>query len=202
MMMMERKEGEAFLLVDDDVNDAAFVIRCLRKAKVINPLHWVTTGEEALEYLNGTGKYGNREVYPLPALVLLDLKLPGMSGFDVLARLRSNPAFQGLRVVILTTSSAPADVTRAYQFGANSYLVKSLDFERFLEITSALGGAWRWCSAPPEKASRAEAPDTAVGAARLEVLDSGLPTSNRGRSQGGKLAGEFDGFHAGDANAQ
>ena len=202
MMMMERREGEAFLLVDDDVNDAAFVIRCLRKARVINPVHWVTTGEEALEYLNGTGKYGNREVYPLPTLMLLDLKLPGMSGFDVLARLRKNPAFRGLRVVILTTSSAPRDVTRAYEFGANSYLVKSLDFERFLEITSALGGSWRWCSAPPEKDSRAEARDAAAGAPRLEVADFGVQPSDRGRGLGGKPAGQFDGFHAGDANSQ
>lgn len=168
MVLVERRAGESFLLVEDDANDAAFVIRCFRKAKVLNPVHWVTTGEEALEYLNGAGKYGDRQEFPFPSLVLLDLNLPRISGFEVLTRLRKNPAMSGLRVVILSTSSAQRDVTKAYELGANSYLVKTLDFERFCEITSALGGSWCWFSAPVSE-GREKGVDEGRAAKRGEV---------------------------------
>jgi CheY-like chemotaxis protein len=139
-----------FLLVEDDVNDAAILKRAFVQARVLNPLMVVRTGEEALEYLSGTGRYTNPVEYPLPTVVLLDLKLPGMDGFQVLEWIRTQPGLKGLRVVVLSGSEGVWDVRRAYALGANSFLVKPTDFERFVEISRAFNGHWVWLSKAPE----------------------------------------------------
>lgn len=138
------------LLIEDNEDDVALVRRALSKAKVLNPLQVAHSGEEALEYLVGTGRYANRSEYPLPELILLDLKLPGIDGFQVLRWIRQQPGLKALRVVVLTSSNELHDATLAYQAGANSFLVKPVDFEEFVSITNAIQGYWLWTSKSPE----------------------------------------------------
>ena len=133
-----------FLLVEDDPNDVALVRRAFLKAKVLNRLEVVTSGEKAMQYLSGDGKYANRAEFPLPSLVLLDLKMPGIDGFDTLRWIRQQPELATLRVVALTSSDRPADINLAYQCGANSFLVKPTDFDRFVQVSQALSGYWVW----------------------------------------------------------
>jgi CheY-like chemotaxis protein len=116
------------------------------------------TGEEAVAYLSGEGRYRNRTEFPLPALVLLDLKMPGMDGFDVLKWVREQPGLSLLRVVVLTSSDSMRDVNLAYQLGANSFLVKPVDFDRFVEISQALSGYWLWLDRAPDIARPQELP--------------------------------------------
>jgi CheY-like chemotaxis protein len=138
------------LLVEDNEDDMALVRRAFAKGKVVNPLHVVGSGEEALEYLLGTGRYANRSEYPLPELMLLDLDLPGIDGFQVLRWLRQQPELKALRVVVLTASDALTDANQAYQLGANSFLVKPIDFDEFVNVTNAIQGYWLWTSRSPE----------------------------------------------------
>ena len=139
-----------FLLVEDTDSDAVLIRRAFAKGNIINPLQVVTNGVEAIAYLKGEGLYTNRAEYPLPELVLLDLKLPGIDGFQVLRWIRQQPELKALRVVVLTSSDRIQDVNLAYQLGANSFLVKPVDFERFVEISQALKGYWLWLSRTPE----------------------------------------------------
>ena len=143
-------EQALFLLVEDSEDDALLIRRCFLKSTILNPLHVVRSGEEAIEYLEGTGRYANRAEHPLPALVLLDLKLPGKDGFAVLTWIRQQPTLRSLRVVVLTSCNEIRDVNLAYQMGANSFLVKPVDFDRFVEISQALKGYWLWLSKTPD----------------------------------------------------
>src|SRR3954468_6378149 len=119
-----------FLLVEDEQDDAVLIQRAFRRAKFLNPLQVVRSGEEAMLYLKGEGRYSNRAEFPLPALVLLDLRMHGVDGFELLAWIRSQENLRALRVVVLSGSDAMTDVNRAYHLGANSFLVKPVDFER------------------------------------------------------------------------
>ena len=139
-----------FLLVEDNDDHVVLIRRAFARAKIINPLQVVRSGEEALAYLEGTGRYGNRAEFPLPALILLDLKLVGMDGFDVLRWIRRQPNLKAARVVVLTSSTEIRDVNLAYQLGANSFLVKPADFEDFVSLTQALQGYWLWTDKEPE----------------------------------------------------
>ncbi|HWX22469.1 MAG TPA: response regulator [Candidatus Binatia bacterium] len=131
-----------FLLVEDSEDDALLLRHVFRKANITNPLHVVRTGEQAVEYLSGFGRYANRAEFPLPSLVVLDLKMPGMDGFGVLKWIRHQPAFESLRVVVLSGSGAPEDINRAYILGANSFLTKPNTFEEFVQVSQALSGYW------------------------------------------------------------
>ena len=142
-----------FLLVEDAEADAILIQRSFNKANLLNPLFITKTAENAMLYLLGQGPYKNREEFPMPALVLLDLKLPGANGFEFLQWVRAQPALRDLRVVVITSSDSARDVDRAYKLGANSYLVKPLDFERFVEISLALNGYWVWTDKQPDEAS-------------------------------------------------
>jgi CheY-like chemotaxis protein len=112
------------LLAEDDDNDIFFMRRALRKADVNFPLQVVTNGQEALDYLGGNGKFAVRENYPLPALIFLDLKMPFIDGFDVLAWIRSNPLLDHVPVVVLTSSPEERDRQKAAELGARAYFVK------------------------------------------------------------------------------
>lgn len=138
-----------FLLVEDNPDHVMLLQRAFRKARVLNPLQVVGTGEEAIQYLSGSGKYANRTEFPAPTIVLLDLKMPGMDGFDVLRWIRQQPGLAMLRVVVLTTSDDARDIDLAYKLGANSFLVKPSDFDRFVEVTQALSGYWLWLDRAP-----------------------------------------------------
>jgi CheY-like chemotaxis protein len=147
------------LLVDDRDDDLMVIKRAFTKARILNPLHAVTSGEEAIAYLCGEGKYSNRAEYPLPELILLDLKMPGLSGFDVLRWIRQHPTLKTIRIVVLTASDHMKDVNLAYELGANSFLVKPVEFDRFLDLANAINGYWLWMSKTPESArSPKEAP--------------------------------------------
>ena len=143
------KASQGLILLAEDREDEVLLIRrAFREANFVNPLHVVPDGEEAIAYLEGKGKYANREEYPLPALLLLDLKMPRKDGLEVLDWIRHQPQLSALRVVMLTASDHISDVNRAYQLGANSFLVKPVDFHDFVEMTQALHGYWRWTEEP------------------------------------------------------
>jgi CheY-like chemotaxis protein len=152
-----------FLLVEDEERDIHLIRGAFLKAKIVNPLYVVRSGEEAVAYLRGEGRYGNRTEYPLPALVLLDLRLPGMDGYGVLRWIRGEPGLRNLRVLVLTGFGDMRDANVAYQAGANSFLVKPMDFQRFVEISQALGGYWVWTDKVPEGLVPAAVEVAAVG---------------------------------------
>ena len=141
------REAQVFLLVEDNENDALLLTRAFSRSNLVNPLHVLKTGEEAIEYLQGTGRFSNRAEYPLPVVLLLDLNLPGISGFDWIRGQRSLAA---LRVIVLTSSSSIQDVNQAYRLGANSFLVKPMDLEHLCRMTEALEGYWIWMDRAPE----------------------------------------------------
>lgn len=145
-------DAETILLIEDDDNDILLVRRALEKARLVNSLQVVSDGEEAVAYLSGAGKYADRRRYPLPALVLLDLKLPRRSGFEVLAWLRKQPGLKRTRVVVLTSSRNGTDVNRAYELGANSYLVKPVRFEDLVDLLKMVHLYWMVVSERPEVA--------------------------------------------------
>src|SRR5258705_10239937 len=119
------------LLAEDSENDVQMFHRAFRQAGIEVPVYVVSDGEEAIAYLSGEGKFSQRAEYPLPDLFLLDLKMPRTDGFEVLAWLRAHPSLCPLRTVVLTTSDDVNEITRAYVFGANSFLTNPLDFTGF-----------------------------------------------------------------------
>lgn len=121
---MNRLYSSTILLVEDDPADIFRIQRAFRKASLLSPLAVVTDGEQAISYLSGQDLYQDRELYPVPNLILLDLKLPRRSGFEVLFWLRQESELKHLPVVILTSSEQQADISNAYAAGANSYLAK------------------------------------------------------------------------------
>lgn len=126
------------LLAEDDPNDVFFMQRALAKAGVNVPLQVVKDGQEALDYLAGSGKYNNRVEFPLPSLVLLDLKMPFVSGFDVLAWIRLQPSLKDLPVVILTSSAEERDREKATELGAMAYCIKPPSRELVRQIADLL----------------------------------------------------------------
>jgi CheY-like chemotaxis protein len=141
-VLVATSEQALFLVVEDDEDHVALIRRAFSKSNVLNPIQVVRSGEEAIAYLRGSGQYANRPEFPLPALMLLDLKLTGLDGFEVLRWVRAQPALSSLRIVVLTSSSDIRDVNLAYQLGANSFLVKPVDFDDFLRVAQALQGYW------------------------------------------------------------
>ena len=119
------------LIVEDNTDDAELMRRAFGRAWVNEAVTLVRSGEEALAYFKGEGQYADRGAFALPRLVLLDLRMPGVDGFDVLAWLRGEPKFKGLPVIVVTGSDYEKDVARAYQMGANSFVVKRAGWENF-----------------------------------------------------------------------
>ena len=126
------------LLVENNQHDILLILRAFQRAGVNCRIQAVTSGMDAVAYLQGTPPYGDREKYPLPALVLLDIKMPGMDGFEVLRWIRRQFEFFHLCVVMLTASDHISDANQAYHLGANSFLVKPLDFENAAELARSL----------------------------------------------------------------
>src|SRR5204863_7172656 len=118
---------------DDSEEDILLIRKAFEKALILNPIYAVKSGEEAISYLQGKGAYSNRDEYPLPDLLLLDLKMPGVDGFQVLRWIRQDPGLRLLRVLVFTSSDQLRDVNQAYQLGANSFMVKPADFQNFVE---------------------------------------------------------------------
>src|SRR5262245_10649782 len=119
------------LLVDDGEDDVYLIRKAFQLAGVANPIHVARDGEEAIAYLVGAGQYSNHDEHPLPDLILLDLKMPRLGGFEVLTWIRRQPGLQGIAVVVLTSSEQIWEVNKAYALGANSFLVKPADFQDY-----------------------------------------------------------------------
>ena len=146
---MNHKAG-LVLLAEDDPNDVLLVQRAFQKIKITNPLQVTHDGEEAVAYLSGQVPYADRERHPLPVLLLMDLKMPRMSGLEVLRWLRQQPELRRLPVVLLTSSNQSPDINSAYELGANSYLVKPSGFDSLLELVKNLGVYWLVLNEKPD----------------------------------------------------
>jgi CheY-like chemotaxis protein len=131
-----------FLLVDDNEDDVLIAKAAYKRAQVPHPLQSVTGGREAIDYLEGNGGYSDRSRYPLPSLVLLDLKMPLVNGFDVIRRIRSHADLKRSIIVVMTSSSRESDINQAYELGANSYLVKPSDVESLISVFKSLHNYW------------------------------------------------------------
>lgn len=140
------------LVVEDNPDDEELTLRALRQGKVANEIVVTRDGSEALEFMFGTGKYAGRDTTKMPAVILLDLKLPKLSGLDVLERLRSDPRTKLVPVVVLTSSSEDEDMLRSYRSGANSYVRKPVEFGAFASAVGQLGIYWMLLNQPPPAA--------------------------------------------------
>lgn len=143
---------ETILLVEDEEGDVFFMRQALKKAGVLNPLQVASDGQEAIDYFKGTGKFANREEFPLPCLVLLDLKLPRVMGLNVLKWIREQSEVPTI-VIILTSSREEVDISTAYRLGANGYLVKPHDVSLLTDITKSIKDFWLTRNTPPTRNS-------------------------------------------------
>ena len=140
------------LLVEDNPDDAELTRIAFEEAGGVHRLHLASYGAEALDFIRGRGRHAGREPGDLPALVLLDLNLPRLDGREVLQAIRADPATRSLPVVVLTTSAEPFDVEEVYALGANSYIQKPVEFERFVDVARQIGLYWLALNLPPGKA--------------------------------------------------
>ena len=141
--------NKTILLVEDNQDDVFFFLEARRATGLTNPTHHAESGQAALDYLKGAGQFADRERYAVPFLMLLDLKLPHVSGLEVLRWVREQPALATMLVVVLTSSAQERDVDEAYQLGANSYLVKPNALEGLTDLVKAIGDYWCRRNEPP-----------------------------------------------------
>ena len=137
------------LLVEDNPDDAELTLRVLRERKLANRLVWVRDGADALDFVFRRGAYAGRPARESPRLILLDLNLPKVSGIEVLARIKSDPATRKLPVVVLSSSTHDKDVLDSYNLGVNSYVSKPVRFEEFARVVGELGMYWLLLNCPP-----------------------------------------------------
>lgn len=147
-------ENRCVLLVEDDENDVVLIRRALQKGGIDAPMHVASDGDQAVEYFTGTGKYRDAAAYPLPAVVLLDLRLPKRSGLEVLEWLKSHECFALLPVVVFTNSTEDTDVRQAYALGANSYLKKPYTLAATTALLQAVSAYWLDHNARPPALQR------------------------------------------------
>jgi two-component system response regulator len=147
-------DGQIILLVEDNPDDEALTLRALQRNNITNQVVIAHDGVEAIDYLFGLGAYEGRDPCDLPQIVLLDLKLPRMDGFEVLKKLRADPRTKLLPVVILTSSKEQQDLVQGYGLGANSYVRKPVDFDQFVQAVRQLGLYWLVLNEKPQSASR------------------------------------------------
>ncbi len=141
------------LLVEDNPGDAELTLRALRKHRVSNPIAVARDGEEALDYVHRRGRFGTEA--PVPGLILLDIRLPKVDGIEVLREIKGHPVYRTVPVVMLTTSQEEVDVRTCYELGVNSYILKPVDFDKFLEVVSRIDLYWLLTNvAPPAAAPR------------------------------------------------
>jgi len=130
------------LLVEDNRMDIELTLNAFREVHLENKINVVRSGQEALDYIHGQGQYSDRFNYPMPDIILLDLKLPGVDGFTVLKKFKATPLIKRIPVIILTSSQEEADRAQGYDNGANSYLVKPVSFDGFLQVVNEIGEYW------------------------------------------------------------
>jgi two-component system, response regulator len=139
---MANPDGVEILLVEDNPDDAEMALRAFEKSHIANRVHHVEDGEEALEFLFSTGKYADRRESKRPKLVLLDLKLPKVDGLEVLRRVKADERTRTMPVVVMTSSREDRDIVESYNLGVNSYIVKPVDFDKFVNAVEKLGFYW------------------------------------------------------------
>jgi CheY-like chemotaxis protein len=130
------------LVVDDNEDDVFFMQRAVAQAGIPNPIQVASDGQAAVDYLRGVGQFSDRQKYPLPCLVLLDLKLPGLAGLDVLRWLREQKQFEVLPVIILSSSTQEIDIDAAYRLGVNAYLAKPPDANTLADVMKVINQFW------------------------------------------------------------
>ena len=138
------------LLVEDNPDDLDMTLRALKKANLANHIQVARDGAEALDFIFAEGAYAGRQIESVPHVILLDLKLPKVDGFEVLRRLKNDPRTKSIPVVALTSSREQRDVVESYHLGVNSYIVKPVDFERFANAVQKLGVYWLLLNQPPK----------------------------------------------------
>jgi CheY-like chemotaxis protein len=146
------------LLAEDDPNDTLLIKRAFQKAGFGSLLKTVSDGRQAIDYLRGVNEYADRARFPLPFLLLLDLKMPGTNGFEVLEWIRAQADLRRLLVVVLTSSNFQADVDRAYESGANSYLVKPIEFNEMANMIQRFEAYWTELNRFPTTSSSIKSP--------------------------------------------
>ena len=138
------------LLIEDSEHDAEMTIRALKRNKITNGVIHLKNGVEALEFLFGTGEFAGRDVNEKPKVILLDLKMPKMDGLEVLQNIKANDLTKNIPVVVLTSSKENPDIQKCYALGANSYIVKPVDFSGFMDAVSHSGMYWVMLNQPPQ----------------------------------------------------
>jgi two-component system, response regulator len=146
---MNNEQPIDILLVDDSDEDAELTIRTLRKGKVNNPIFPVRDGEDALDFIFGEGRFDYRRGR-LPNLIMLDLKMPKISGIEVLKRLKASPLTAAIPIIVLTSSAAQRDIVESYNLGINSYLIKPIRIAAFAEVITQVGLSWTITGVPAD----------------------------------------------------
>ena len=139
------------LLVKDEENDATLLKMAFTKNKILNPVQWVRDGREAIAYLNGEGIYADRTLYPFPEVLLLDLKMPRMTGLELLAWIRDHPDFRVIPTIIMSSSRQDIDIEKAYNLGANTYMLKPSSFDELARMVKAAHEYWAVSVKPKTK---------------------------------------------------
>ena len=148
MELSETRYRRPILLVEDNPDDIELTLRAFRKRRILNPVVVLRDGQEALDYLFGTGRYADREPSGVPLVILLDLKLPRVDGLEVLRRIRADERTRMQPVVMLTSSVEEEDLIASYRLGVNSYIRKPVDFEQFVEVVGQIGLYWLLLNEP------------------------------------------------------
>jgi len=148
---MNNKNEVEILLVEDNPNDVELTLRALKKHNLANNVVVVTDGEEALDFVFARGAYTHRDVENSPKIILLDLKLPKVDGLEVLKAIKSDARMKMIPVIVLTSSKEEKDIVNSYRLGVNSYIVKPVDFDKFIEAVAKLGLYWLLLNEPPRR---------------------------------------------------
>jgi CheY-like chemotaxis protein len=147
-------DSNYFLLVEDEENDAALVKMAFKKNNIPNRVQFVRDGLEAIAYLNGEGVYADRTQYPFPEVLILDLKMPRMGGLELLAWIREHPDYRVIPTIIMTSSRQDPDIEKAYNLGANTYMIKPSSFEELAKMVKLAHDYWAASEKPRTKWSR------------------------------------------------
>jgi two-component system, response regulator len=147
---MNKEPAVEILLVEDNPNDVELALHALKKNNLVNRIQVVRDGEEALDYVFCKGSFADRDIRLIPKVILLDLKLPKIDGIEVLKQIKSSPATQSIPVVVLTTSREERDVLESYRLGVNSYILKPVDFDQFVDSVRQIGFYWMLLNQHPK----------------------------------------------------